>query len=391
MFSSFLILMIRLIIICLMFLLSLLCVFPAPMIQLWYVAIMVSEFPWIFWAVMVMLLLWGRKVKRYRKAGDIVATVALLIFLSPVIRAYNVSSSLDKDIDKALGAGASKLNNRDGKPFRAKQMISGIHTHQYSYTTLTYGSNREGALTLDYYQSAAKSARPCLIVVHGGSWTSGDNRQLPELNSYLARTGYNVATINYWLVPKYRFPVAENNVHEALAYLRSHGSELNIDTNNFVLLGRSAGGQIVMTAAYTLYEPGLKGVIDIYGTADMVWGYAHPANPLVLNSCKLMEDYLGGTYAQVPQQYVASSGTEMLTASSVPTLIIHGENDPLVSYVHSTRLNNELAKKGVPHFLLSLPWATHGCDYTLNGPSGQLCSYVIERFLNRVTRSVNGQ
>ena len=383
--------MIRLIIICLLFLLALLCVFPAPIIQLWYVDIMVSDFPWIFWGVISTLLLWGRNVKRYRTAGDIIAPVALLIFLSPVIRAYNVSASLDMDIDNAFGAGASKLNNRDGKPFRVKQMISGIHTHQYSYTTLTYGANREGALTLDYYRSVAKGIRPCLMVVHGGSWTGGDSRQLPELNSYLAGGGYNVATINYGLVPKYRFPVAENNVHEALVYLRSHSSELNIDTNNFVLLGRSAGGQIVLTAAYTLHEPGLKGVINIYGPADMVWGYAHPANPLVLNSCKLMEDYLGGSYAQVPQQYVASSGTEMLTASSLPTLIIHGQNDPLVSYVHSTRLNNELTNKGVPHFLLTLPWATHGCDYTLNGPSGQLCSYVIARFLNRVTLRANGQ
>ena len=30
--------------------------------------------------------------------------------------------------------------------------------------------------------------------------------------------------------------------------------ELHIDTNNFVLLGRSAGAQIALLAAYTLHE-----------------------------------------------------------------------------------------------------------------------------------------
>ena len=384
--------MIRLIIICLLFLLSLLCLFPAPTIQLWYVAILVSEFPWIFCGIMILLFLWGKGVKRHRRAGDAMAVLTLLIFLSPVARAYYVSASLGRDIDAAFGVRSVQVNNsKDATPFRAWRMITGINTPQLSYTTIAYSSNAEGSLTLDYYRSVARGVRPCLIVVHGGSWTGGDSRQLPELNTYLAVAGYNVATINYGLVPKYRFPVPENNVHEVFVYLRSHAAELGIDTNNFVLLGRSAGGQIVLTAAYSLHEPGLKGVIDFYGPADMVWGYAHPANPLVLNSCKLMEDYLGGTYAQVPQQYVASSGTEMVTASSVPTLIIHGPNDPLVSYQHSVRLNDQLQKKGVPHFLLTLPWATHGCDYTINGPSGQLSTYAIERFLNRVTEGVNGQ
>jgi len=32
-----------------------------------------------------------------------------------------------------------------------------------------------------------------------------------------------------------------------------------------------------------------------------------------------------------------------------------------------------------------LPWATHGCDFNLNGPSGQLATYTVERFLNVVT------
>src|ERR1019366_4996228 len=124
------------------------------------------------------------------------------------------------------------------------------------------------------------------------------------------------------------------------------------------------GGQIVLSAAYTLHDPGIKGVIDFYGPTDMVWGYAHPANPLVLNTCKVMEDYLGGTYTQAPQNYVASSATETATGQSVPTLMIYGQNDPLVAYEHGPRLAKKLQEHGVKYLLLTLPWATHGCDYT---------------------------
>jgi len=221
--------------------------------------------------------------------------------------------------------------------------------------------------------------------VHGGSWCAGNSQQLPELNSYLANAGYSVATINYRLVPAYKSPAPVEDVHAALNYLRLNAAELSVDTNNFVLLGRSAGGQIVLVAAYTLHEPGLKGVIDIYGPADMVWGYVHPANPWVLNSCKLMEDYLGGTYAQVPQNYIAASGTEVINTLSVPTLIIHGQNDPLVAFEHSVRLNKKLQEHGVKHFLLALRCATHGCDFKLTVPSGQLSTYAIERFMSYVT------
>jgi acetyl esterase/lipase len=160
---------------------------------------------------------------------------------------------------------------------------------------------------------------------------------------------------------------------------------MEIDTNNFILLGRSAGGQIVLSAAYGMHEPGVRGVIDFYGPTDMVWGYEHPANPLVLNTCKVMEVYLGGSLKTAGANYLASSAVMAADSASVPTLMIYGKNDALVAYEHGVRLDEKLSQLKVPHLLLSLPWATHGCDYSLYGPSGQLCTYTISQFLRRIT------
>ncbi len=44
-----------------------------------------------------------------------------------------------------------------------------------------------------------------------------------------------------------------------------------------------------------------------------------------------------------------------------------------------------LAQAGAQHTLLRLPWAEHGCDVNFSGPSGQISTYVIERFLAAVT------
>jgi acetyl esterase/lipase len=239
---------------------------------------------------------------------------------------------------------------------------------------------------MDYFPSQKAGSKPCVIIIHGGSWNKGDNKQLPELNSYLAIAGYNVAAITYRLAPKYESPAPVEDLRAAIAYLRRHADELNIDTNNFVLLGRSAGAQIALLAAYTLHEPGVKAVIDYYGPADMVWGYQIATSPLVMDSRKVMRDYIGGSYQQVPAKFAACSPLEFVSRQSIPTLIIHGDNDILVSPEHSRRLNLKLEQNGIKHFLLKLPWATHGFDFNLNGPGGQLATYTVERFLNVVTK-----
>ena len=218
--------------------------------------------------------------------------------------------------------------------------------------------------------------------MHGGSWAGGDSQQLPELNSELAKAGYQVASINYRLAPQHLFPAPIEDLQASLSFLRSNATELQIDTGNFVLLGRSAGGQIVLTAAYTLKDPAIKGVISFYGPADMVWGYKNPTNPLVLNSGKVMADYLGGSYEKVPAQYVNSSATETWQIHPVPTLLIHGKHDPLVSHIHAERLSRKLT--GINHYELYLPWATHGFDWTLNGPGGQLSTFAVMQFLHAV-------
>ena len=380
--------MFRLVITIIFFLLSLMCILPAPEAHLWYLSIIITEFPWIFILISLLLLLWGLKVKKRRRAGAIVGWFALVLFLYPVLNAYYISFSLEKKLETAFGKGNIQLNHHEA-PFSFWRMFTGLGMKEIPHDTKVYGfyySFPVDPLRLDYYRSPLGGVRPCVVVVHGGSWAGGDSRQLPELNTYLAKAGYNVASINYHLAPRYKYPEPTDNVQNALSYLKIMSGQLGIDTNRFVLLGRSAGGQIVLDAAYKLHDPCIKGVIDIYGPSNMAYGYQHPANPLVLDTRKIMTDYLGGTLEQVPQNYAASSATENVNAHSVPTLMIHGKNDPLVPYSNGARLNEMLDSLHVPHFLLTLPWATHGCDYTLNGPSGQLSVYAIERFLKFATK-----
>jgi len=103
-----------------------------------------------------------------------------------------------------------------------------------------------------------------------------------------------------------------------------------------------------------------------------------------MDSRKVMVNYIGGTYEKVPHKYVACSPIEFVDKQSPPTLILHGKNDVLVAYEHSRRLNEKLQQNGIKHYWLQLPWATHGFDFTLNGPGGQLSTYAVLQFLNTI-------
>jgi acetyl esterase/lipase len=255
------------------------------------------------------------------------------------------------------------------------------------FRRFTYVTYDDISLTLDFHASLVHGRRPCVLVIHGGSWVTGNSQQFPQLNCYLAQAGFHVASINYRLAPRWQCPAPIDDTTAALRYLCENANELNIDSDKFVLLGRSAGGQIALLTAYARRQSNVKGVINFYGPADMVWGYMTPSNPLVLNARQTLATYIADDYDRMPDKYVASSPIEFVDGDSVPTLILHGRIDSLVFTGHGHRLADKLRQYDVPHYFLELPWATHSFDYHPNGPGGQLSTFAIEYFLRSVVDS----
>jgi acetyl esterase/lipase len=158
---------------------------------------------------------------------------------------------------------------------------------------------------------------------------------------------------------------------------------MGIDASRIALLGRSAGGHLALLAAYTLNDPAIRGAISFYGPTDLRWGWEHPANKLVIDSRATLNRFLGGTPADSAATYETASPVNY-TLQAVPTLLIHGARDELVSVHHSEMLAEKLQRRGMPFVFVELPWATHGCDYFLRGPCGQISTWAVERFLLNV-------
>lgn len=381
--------MIRFILIIILFLCSLVNFFPVPSKETWYAGIAIPEFPWIFMLAALILLVWSYFSVKLRIPSLIIGTLTFIILTSPVIRAYTIGIDLEKNIENSFGVRSEDMKGfHQKKPFSFLQMFTGNGAKSIPFKTYHYAMHEGVDLTLNFSPSTISGIRPCLIVVHGGSWKRGNNSEIAAVNNYFANVGYQVATINYRLAPKFHSPAPQEDLHAAFAWLRNHAAELKIDTNNFVLTGRSAGAQIVLTMAYTGKEQGVKGVAAFYGPNDMLWSYDHPTKMAIMDSRMVQRDFLGGSPTEVPDRYIAESPLLHVTQQTVPTLLVHGKIDAHVYYEQSVRLAKKLDEYKVKNMLLTLPWATHGCEYNLNGPSGQLSMYAVERFFYSVTQLV---
>jgi acetyl esterase/lipase len=304
-----------------------------------------------------------------------------VLLIGPAGQAKRIAADLPATLRQQFPAGTAK-----GEPFSAADLFLGGTVEPVAVRTLP-GPN---GLPIDFYalpeRKPGSDGAPCVIVIHGGGWNSGDRAQLPGLNHWLARQGYAVAAISYRLAPTFVWPAQRDDVLASIAWLKAQSGELGIDPRRLVLLGRSAGGQIAQVVGFTAGDPAIRGVVGLYAPSDLVFGYVNTHENDMLKSPALMRQFLGGTPDSARANYESASSLNHVGPNAPPTLLLHGAIDALVWDRHSVRLDARLAEQGVPRVFVHLPWATHAFEYNLNGPGGQLTRYALGWFLAAVTR-----
>lgn len=385
---------IRLLLAVLFFGLGLLGVFKAPLGMLWKPAVVATEWGHVMavLALAVLLIPGGGGTASQVASG--LAVLAALLLVSSLVRAMRYARGLEQRLADSLGAAAPMA--LPGAPARPAPIALGnllsVAAPAMVPTRHVYREVDGHALHLDLYRTAeASRPLPVLVVIHGGSWNSGDSTQLSWLNRYLAARGVAVAAINYRLAPRHTFPAQRDDVLAALDWLQANAARLELDATRIAVLGRSAGAQLALLAAYTARTPAIRAVVALYGPSDLNWSWAHPTNPLVLNSPRTLSEYIGGTPADAKDRFDAASSIDFVSPSSPPTLVIHGSRDELVYAEQSRRLAQRLAEAGVRHLSLELPWATHGCDANPGGPGGQITTWAVERLLAAAFQDTPGR
>jgi acetyl esterase/lipase len=362
----------------------------APNQLLWKLSVAATEGGhWLAIGALVTAIPWVGQGK-LGKLGGFMGLGAAALFALPIFHANQMNTELPVMLDTSFGT-AQRAKGRFAEDLRPQplvmyDLVSTVQSRPVRLEERMFSTADGEKLSLDIYKPGYNHAQPVpgVLVIHGGSWQDGNNREFIALNAYLAARDYVVVSINYRLAPKWKFPAGRDDVLSAIAYLKVYGHEFGLDPTRLALLGRSAGGQLALLAAYTAGEPAIRGVVSVYGPTDLKFGYDRPAAKGLLDTRGVLETYLGGPPAKADEAYFAASPINFVTAASPPTLLIHGLNDGHVSPEESARLEARLSQSKVKNLFVRLPWATHACDWSFSGPCGQVTTYSIERFLERV-------
>lgn len=253
---------------------------------------------------------------------------------------------------------------------------------------LSYGSEvlQFGELHLP----SGAGPHPTVILIHGGFWRVPYGYTLMTgLAEELAGRGIATWNIEYRRIgdPGGGWPTTLLDVARAAEHLRTLALPYALDLQRVVTIGHSAGGHLalwlaarpriatgsILAAAIPPGQPAdardvplaITGAISLAGVSDLYMGWR-----MNLGNGAVAE-LLGGSPAEVPERYAASSPAAMLPLG-VPQVLVHGTADDRVpftvsqAYLAAARAAGDrialVELKDVDHFALinahSSAWAS---------------------------------
>ncbi len=316
------------------------------------------------------------------------AVVAAVLAAAPLVRIPSAVRRFDATMRTALGDDfmsgipADHRARMRGAPVVALDLFRGIAIGDALVTRGMPFATPEGVpLTLDVYRPAASGRYPTVVQIYGGAWQRGAPGDDSTFATYLAARGFVVFAIDYRHAPTWQWPAQIEDVRAALAWIGEHGGEHDADTSRMALIGRSAGAQLAMVAAYEDDAPPISAVVSYYGPVDLADGYRNPPRPDPIDVRSIEELFLGGTPDTQPDRYRQASPITYAGSQLPPSLLIYGSRDHVVLPRFGAMLDQRLRAAGAISVFLEIPWAEHAFDAITNGPSGQLSLYYTEQFL----------
>jgi len=191
-----------------------------------------------------------------------------------------------------------------------------------------------------------------ILMIHGGAWKAGQKEELNAYLNMLKAKCPGVALVNM----NYRLASNSNNIHhnEILADISTAVNHVIENRKKYQVadkmgvVGVSAGAQLAMIYAFK-YNTKIKCVGSIFGpTIINDWNWYNSNNPLLGGYVgDVLAEYVGKPWDTTA--YKAVSPFWNVSSSTQPTIIFHGNLDPIVPVYQSQWLRSKLNTLGVPN------------------------------------------
>ena len=241
---------------------------------------------------------------------------------------------------------------------------------------VVYGHKIGVALTMDVFKPGKPDGIGILWMVSGG-WVSSYEGIDPNVARMFTNHGYTVFTVVHGSQPKFTIPEVVLDIRRAVRFIRTHAAEYGVDPNRLGISGASSGGHLsLMTGALgddgspTAPDPvdrassRVQAVACFFPPTDFLNYGKEGVNVLKVEILRPFWPAFGVTDATPTEEREriarAVSPIYGVTAKMPPTLIIHGDADPLVPLQQSQRFMAKLDEVKTAHQLQIRPGKGHG-------------------------------
>ena len=205
-----------------------------------------------------------------------------------------------------------------------------------------------------------------VIVCPGGSYFWLDyETEGHEVAKWLQSEGISAFVLEYRtaLVPAFifhhrllfrgnRYPDPQNDLRQALRYIRANSEKFVIDTERIGMMGFSAGGHLVMSAVELFDRADWPSfVVPVYPVVTMTEPCVHERSRRGL----LGEAEIGDT-----SRCDKLSLERHVPEDCPPVFLVNCKDDPIVDYRNSVLLDSALTAAKVPHCYLQYETGGHG-------------------------------
>ena len=314
--------------------------------------------------------------------------LALVLSASPLIQFSSAQQQAERSIVASLGKNylidlpSALMTRMRSHPLIISDIWRGISSPKVRIDRDILFANPDGVpLSLNIYRPAQVGTYPAIVSIYGGAWQRGSPDSDDTFNRYIAAQGYVVWAISYRHAPAYHFPTQLDDVRSALAYIKQHTVKYETNLDRVAMIGRSAGAQLAMLAAYQDPPFPIKALVNYYGPVNLTAGYDDVPTPDPIESRATLRQFLGGTPTDFPELYYQASPLNAVKSDLPASLLIYGGKDHIIQSKYGRYLAQKLRSQGNKAIFIEIPWADHAFDLVFSGLSNQLALYHTERFL----------
>jgi acetyl esterase/lipase len=257
-----------------------------------------------------------------------------------------------------------------------------------------YGRAGGISLKLDVLKPAApaKSPRPAILFIHGGTWCAGDKAEgLPELKPLVQSGDFVGFTINYRFTGDASWPAQLHDCKAAIRWVRANADKYGVNPDRIAVWGVSAGGHLVNMLGLTCDRKEFDGASGTPGVSSRVQCVVNNCGPTDLPNINfvdtmdqaLLAAFLGGPLAekgdvakaasplhQVPARRSTdlekgtgafspegpAGAAQQMPLSPFPAFLhLYGTKDPVVKYdSQAVAFHEALKKAGVDSTLIAV-------------------------------------